>query len=602
MLAHLCVQVARAELAATSPYAAVVSPPPMKGAEERKDARASLKGVEERRDINALMKKLYGHGGESGEVPDPAEARRLLDEIIGKLRRQQPKGVAPLPVPAPPRVANRNQLTPPVVEPVVAQSGALTLGLRDFLTQVRRQNDQIVSQHLEFEIAGQGVVSAQSVFELTFVSTGVHEENSIRNTVEQALQRTSQSEFMEYNERWDAAFEKLFETGTKLRVGYHLDDLNNSLQRLAPLGDTFNEFRSFTGVTVTQPVLKGAGKNAATAKVRIAEKDREIAFQVYRREMLRILAESGAAYWELAKDQTRMRIFQKSVRIAEELVALNTRRAQAGLIPESELQEAKVGLSLRRSQESEALRDLTRATNRVRAFLYRSPLQDARVITVTEPLDQQSVSADLAEHLQRALFAAPEYQIARFKAAREGIKEYFAKNQRKPQLDVKSAYGLNGLDTTTGKSNDDAFTTQHPSWSVGFEFKVPLEGGQQTAADLAVARRRRNQALIEIRTTEVELSNALHSGIKAVQLTAKQMEEHVVMVETRRKLLETEIDKLGRGLSTSRAVLQRDDDLNRILEDQLEASISHEKAVLALEVTRGTLLERFGLEAKRLRD
>lgn len=557
----------------------------------------------QRQEITDMMRKLYGQGGDSPNPPEPAEARKLLDEIIAKMRHTKPKLVSKDPAPPPtPLRTDAPKLPPmPVVAAIAAtpvETGAISLGLADYVRTVRSQNDQIVSQVLEFEIAGQGIVSARSVFEMTFIGTGVHEENALRNTVQQALQQSQQGEFFEFNERWDAALEKVFETGTRLRVGYHLDDLNNSLQRLVPGGDTFNEFRSFAGVTVTQPLMRGAGKNATKAKLRIAERDRDIAFQIYRREMLRILAESGAAYWDLAKNLTRLRIFQKSVRIAEELVRLNEKRADAGLIPSADLLEAKVGLSLRQSQEHEAERDLRRSTNRVRSFLYRSPLHDARAIVTTEPLKKEVITTDLAENLRRALEFAPEYQVARFKAAKEGIKEYLARNQKKPLLDLKSAYGVNGLDTTTGKSNDDAFTTNHPSWSVGFEMRVPLEGNLLAEADLQVARKKKQQAIIELRTTEVELSNSLDSGIKAVQLTAKQMDEHVVMVATRKKLLETEIDKLGRGLSTSRAVLQRDDDLNRILEDQLEASISHEKAVLALEVTRGTLLERFGMDPK----
>lgn len=577
---------ARADVGSPTPYVVLVPPQPAP-----------------RQEITDMMRKLYGTDGAGGAVPEPAEARKLLDEILAKLRSTRPKVAAASPVPPPTPLRTQTPNLPPI--PVVAAIAAsptgtstINLGLAEYVRMVRAQNDQIVSQALEFEIAGQGIVSARSVFEMTFIGTGVHEENALRNTVQQALQQSQQGEFFEFNERWDAALEKVFETGTRLRVGYHLDDLNNSLQRLVPGGDTFNEFRSFAGVTVTQPLMRGAGKNATRAKLRIAERDRDIAFQVYRREMLRIVAEGGAAYWELAKNLTRLRIFQKSVKIAQELVRLNERRAEAGLIPSADLLEAKVGLSLRQSQEHEAERDLRRATNRVRSFLYRSPLDDARAVVTTEPLKQEAIQSDLAANLRRALETAPEYQIARYKAAKEGIKEYLARNQKKPQLDLKSAYGVNGLDTTTDKSNEDAFTTNHPSWSVGFEMKVPLEGNLLATADLEVARKKKQQAIIEIHTTEVELSNALDSGIKAVQMTARQMDEHVVMVATRRKLLETEIDKLARGLSTSRAVLQRDDDLNRILEDQLEASISHEKAVLALEVTRGTLLERFGMDPK----
>src|SRR5277367_5096614 len=65
---------------------------------------------------------------------------------------------------------------PPVVHP---------LSLIELIHRVRTQNDRLIYQRLEFEVAGDAVRSAQSIFEFQFVATALHEENNIKNTIEE---------------------------------------------------------------------------------------------------------------------------------------------------------------------------------------------------------------------------------------------------------------------------------------------------------------------------------------------------------------------------------------------------------------------------------
>ena len=73
-----------------------------------------------------------------------------------------------------------------------------------------------------------------------------------------------------------------------------------------------------------------------------------------------------------------------------------------------------------------------------------------------------------------ALVLNPDYLIQQAKISEERVRYNVAKNQLLPELDLKAAYGFNGL----GASPTDAWTVadsgNFPSWSVGVQLTVPL--------------------------------------------------------------------------------------------------------------------------------
>lgn len=475
----------------------------------------------------------------------------------------------------------------------------LPLTLTDFVGMVRERNNKILAERLEWQVAEEGVTNARSQFELEFVGSALHEENKQRNTVQEALQRSSFADFREFNERYDGALEQNLVTGGKLRTGYHLDALNNNLQAAAGAGglDTFNEFRTFIGSTLTQPLLRNRGGKVARAKIHVAQKDRDIAFQVFRRELMRVVAESVFAYVELAAAQKRAEFRTESVRIASKLLETNRERVKLGLLADTEIMEAEAGVAQREAQARAAQQDVVVATARVRNFISAIPGGFAETrIEATDELVADPINTDLTDSLVTAARLAPEYVAAKKRAEREGIKLEFAKNQRLPQLDMRASYGVNGLDTSPNGSFSDAFQSDNRNWNVLAELRVPLDGGLRTSAELKVAEYHKKQSLLQIKNTEVELANAVDTALKNVESAKAQIQGFIAATAKGEELLDVELKRLESGMSTSRTVLQREEDLNRVREERLRALIAYKRAGLELELTRGSLLERFGME------
>lgn len=524
--------------------------------------------------------------------------------VRGKPRPKPRKIVSrPAPPPVPKGIPMPRMEVPgePISAPRLAPTTkVLELDLAAYVKMVRARNDRILSQQLEWQVAEETVSGARSLFEVELANTALHEENTQKNTVVESLQRSGLGQFNEFNERYDTGVEGLTSTGGKARFGYHLDSLNNNLQALNTGGaDTFNEFRTFLGGTLSQPLLRNRGRKVTRAKITVAERDRDIAFQVYRKEMMRILAEAVAAYVELAAAQERLEMRRESVRIAQELAKNNREKVRLGLLAETEILEAEAGIAQRQSQERAAVQDVIVATAKVRNFISATPESYAEVsIEAADELNVEPVNTALPISLKTATRLSPEYRAALARAEREGIKLEFAKNQRLPQLDMKGSYLFNGLDTTAEKSLADAIDAGNRQWNVFMEMRVPLDGGLRSKAELKAAEHRKKQSLLEIKSTAVELTNAVDTAIQDVKNAQAQADGYQRAVEKGQELLKVELSRLDSGLSTSRIVLQREEDLNRIREERLRSLIAYKRAILVLELTRGSLLERFGMDMK----
>ena len=176
------------------------------------------------------------------------------------------------------------------------------------------------------------------------------------------------------------------------------------------------------------------------------------------------------------------------------------------------------------------------------------------------------------------------------------IRLAFTANQRWPQLDLKASYGLNGLGGDTGASWDEIQDGEYESWTLGVELRVPLAGGIQERNDLAAARLRKKQALLNLQAIEVDLANSLHAVIRKVSGARERADNYGIVADFNEKLLKTELSRLEAGKSDSRKVLEVEDDLLEAKIAALQSLVEYQQALIELELVSGTLLQNRGWE------
>jgi outer membrane protein TolC len=489
----------------------------------------------------------------------------------------------------------------PTPKPSTSSEQPLSLSVQEFIKLVKEKNERITFKRLEWDVSKDAIKGERAIFEPFFVGSAAHENNRQRNTVEELIARSSiigaSRIFQERNNDYNAAIEGMLHPGTRLRLGYDLRDISNSLSE--PVG---SQYKTFMGITLEQPILKNAGIRTNTSQIRIAEKDADISFQSYRQELMEEVFQAASAYWDLYLAQEKYKVRQNSVRLAEELLKNNQEWVKVGRMAETEALEAEAGLALRKSLSRAAEQGVVSAMNRVRTFFSSSAAEDKVPVRAADVPSMEKVVAVFESSLKRAFKLRPEYISTLEKIEREGIRIAFAKNQRWPQLDLKGSYGLNGLKSSADESFHDATSGDFPSYTIGLELKIPIGGGWKSQSDLRIAEKRKEQVLHELKAIEVALANGTETAVKNIYSSKDQAQYHEKGVVLRQRLLDVEVARFEAGRSDSRRLLEREGDLLLSKEAVLESLVNVKKAGLELERQEGSILLSHGIEVMEVEE
>jgi outer membrane protein TolC len=350
------------------------------------------------------------------------------------------------------------------------------------------------------------------------------------------------------------------------------------------------------GASITQPLLKGGGVKATMAGIEVAQADAEIAFQNYRGQRIRVISEAIASYWDLYLAREKYMIRKESEHNAMEILRDNLVRVKTGKMAETEVLEAEAGLALRRSLVSDAKQNIVYAMNRVRTFFSSSAAVAKAEIEPADRLNSEEVKLDFTDSLSKAFKLRADYLSTRKKIEREDIRLVFAENQRWPQLDLKGSYNMNGLTDAPRSSWNDAWDQNYETWSVGIELRIPLGGDRKSRSELEATRQRKKQALLELKALEVSLANDMDTATKGVQNVREQVMQYAGSVEMNRRLLEAENVRFKAGKSNSRLLLEREEELNKAKEAEIESLVRYRKSLLQLEMAEGSVLFNQGIE------
>jgi outer membrane protein TolC len=324
--------------------------------------------------------------------------------------------------------------------------------------------------------------------------------------------------------------------------------------------------------------------------------DQIIAFQDYRRQLMIIISTAEASYWNLYLIQEQSRFFQESVATAEKVVKDNRERLHAGKSAEIEVLEAEAGLALRRSRLSEAEQKRYEAASKVLALYSETPLSTNRGFFAADRPQFVEKHVAFFDAWKASYEWNPDYLSQRHKVMQEYVREGYALNQRLPELNVKGSYGLNGLGETPWQSWEDIENADFPSWSVGFELRIPLGGGIKTANELAAARLRRKEALLALKEIETQIANALDTSLHKLTSTRDTVQSAETAVRFNQNLLESALARLEVGKLESRKVFDVEADLFESRNAVIEGLVNYQRALLELELVEGTTLKHRNIE------
>ena len=372
-------------------------------------------------------------------------------------------------------------------------------------------------------------------------------------------------------------------------VGFNLADSR------AETGSEWSEFdpsySSDLSVSITQPLLRGAGKRANTYAIRIAEYERQITDTRTKLEVIRVIASVDRVYWRLYAARRELDVRKEQYDLSYLLYEQANRFVLAGEKPQIEIIRTEAGVA----QQLEAIilaensvRDRERELKRVLNKTGLEMQTPTVLIPATEPdpvhydLKKQGLVATAINNRMEMLEL--ELQIAQDIATVD-----YLHNQSLPLVTMDYRYNINGLGSTREDSFDLLFDQRFEDHRVGLQLLVPLgnEAGKSQMRQAFYQRRQRlasrdsRGALIEL-----EVLNAID------QLEANWQR---VLASRQRtildgRLFEAEKRQFELGLGTSTDVLQAQANFAEAQRTEILALAEYQISLVDLAYATGTLL------------
>ena len=201
-----------------------------------------------------------------------------------------------------------------------------------FLIKILAANQSLQVRRLEKNVSAQQVVREEAAFDPVLSISGQYADSLQQNTTEDLFRRNNLDLYEERNSTMDLGVSGLLHSGTRYEAAYSVRRLRNSLT------DMQSQYQANASLTITQPLLQNRGTDVTRARVRLAERDSDIAHQELRGTTLSMVSEAESLYWDLVLAQDEIKLRTESVAMARTLYDYQVKRLELNKIGDLEVE------------------------------------------------------------------------------------------------------------------------------------------------------------------------------------------------------------------------------------------------------------------------
>jgi outer membrane protein TolC len=322
-----------------------------------------------------------------------------------------------------------------------------------------------------------------------------------------------------------------------------------------------------------------------------------------------------SAYWNLVYSIENLEVRKQSLALAKDLLEKNQRSVEVGTLAPMEVLSARAEVATREADLIQAETQIKSNEDQLKLLLNFN-LDEEKAIAAILPKDKPTYVArevDLEESVAMAIQNRTDLEITRIGLETEKINLSYAKNQVLPDLSLSASYYSPGIDgTRLFFTNNDpiygdiipeltqvggldgamkqTFKFQYPNWNVALNFSLPL-ANVFARASLAQARLNMRQAMLEMESQKDQAYLEVKNAVRSVQANYKRILAFTTARELSEQKLAAEEEKRRVGMSTNYVVLTYQRDLANARISELNAIISYNVSLAALEKAMGTNLK-----------
>lgn len=362
-------------------------------------------------------------------------------------------------------------------------------------------------------------------------------------------------------------------------------ETNNQFATLNPSYTTDLRF------SISQPLLRGAGRRANTHSIRIQALESQIVEARAKLEIIRTLAEVERAYWVYYATKKALEVTQQQYELAIEQLDRARRRVRAQVAPEVEIIRAEDGVASRLEdiiQADNAARDAQRNLKRiinVDGLEIGTPI----VLDLVSPPDPFNYKLDPQRLTSDALANRMEMLELELRLAQDYSSIDFARNQALPLFVLDYSYSINGLGTSYNDSLGVLRDNRFEDWAIGARFEALL-GNEARESRVHQAILTRLQRLASRAARELAIRQEVYNAVDGLESAWQRILAARQSVALAERLLLAEQNQFEVGARTSTDVLDAATSLADAQLAEIRAITDYQIAQVDLAFATGTLL------------
>ena len=357
-------------------------------------------------------------------------------------------------------------------------------------------------------------------------------------------------------------------------------------------GDLFamrngNNWQSGLGLTLSQPLLKNAGREATELAIAVSRFSKFASLEHFKLVLLDTVARIRNEYFTLYGLCEQLEVRKGSLALSRKILSDTRVRVKAGVLPAMEILNAEYGVTTREKDLIEAERIVSDQIDALRLLLQ---LNSGGGIVPSDRPRQGAYRFDQDAAMEHALSRPDIKELKRTLDVGE-LQARVLGNNIRPDLTLNLTGSLVGQDHSYGRDLERIARIDYPAWGVGFTFTYPL-GNNAAENDYRKIRLKNAQTALQIRSLEQSAMNDVKNSIRLIASSYKQLE----VAERSRTFAEERLRAFMRrneaGLVSTKDVLEVEADLVMAKNNQITAAVAYDNAITRHWQVTGELLER----------
>jgi len=470
-------------------------------------------------------------------------------------------------------------LTPDRDEPELAE---LQISLEECRALVLENNLDLKVQLINPAIAAERVSQEEAHFEAAFSANAIYSKSNtpVASTIEIAGNQV------------DFTYTDLG-VNIPLRTGGNITfDLTDIRTKTDSFWAIYNpSYDSDLSASISQPLLRNAGKRVNTYAIRFAEYNMQIADASTKLAAIRVIAEVDKAYWGLYAARKLLEVRRQQYELAETLFEQTERLVDIGIKPPIELIRTRAGVAERLEAIITAENGVRNTERYLKRMLNKSGLgmeTGTVLIPSTEPdpvryeLQKEQMIASAIENRMDMLEL--ELQLAQDASTIE-----YRRNQTLPLVTMEYRYNMNGLGPARSDSYDILFDNTFNDHRVGLQVSIPL-GNKAAKSRLRQAIYERAMRLASRDSKKAQIKYEVLNQIDQLEASWQHILASRQTTILRDQQCQAEKRQYELGMLTSTDVLEAQTDLADAQRMEIRALTEYQIALVDLAYATGTLL------------